>query len=46
MARAIVEAVHHYDDPSVLAEVSKGLGEPMKGLEIDSLDTHLQERGW
>ncbi len=46
MARAIVEAVHNYDDPSVLAEVSKGLGEPMKGIEISELDTRLQERGW
>ncbi len=46
MARAIVEAVHNYDDPSVLAEVSKGLGEPMKGVEISKLETKLQERGW
>ena len=46
MARAIVEAVHNYDDPSVLAKVSKGLGEPMKGIEISELDTKLQERGW
>ena len=46
MARAIVEAVHNYDDPAILSKVSRGLGEPMKGLEIDGLDTHLQERGW
>ena len=46
MARAIVEAVHNYDDPAVLAKVSRGLGDAMKGLEIDSHDTHLQERGW
>lgn len=44
-ARAIVEAVQHYDEPEVIAEVSKGLGEPMKGLDISSLEVHLQERG-
>ncbi|MFO7294784.1 MAG: pyridoxal 5'-phosphate synthase lyase subunit PdxS [Clostridia bacterium] len=48
MARAIVEAVKHYDDPKVLAEVSEGLGEPMYGLEIDKLDERERyaERGW
>jgi pyridoxal 5'-phosphate synthase pdxS subunit len=46
MAKAIVEAVHNFDDPATLSKVSRGLGEPMKGLEIDRLDTHLQERGW
>jgi pyridoxal 5'-phosphate synthase pdxS subunit len=47
-AKAIVEAVLHYDDPSVVAEVSKGLGVPMKGVEISQLpaDERLQERGW
>ncbi len=37
VARAIVEASHHYDDAELLARVSTGLGEAMKGLEI----THL-----
>jgi pyridoxal 5'-phosphate synthase pdxS subunit len=37
MARAIVEAVNHFDDPAVIAEVSRGLGEPMKGLDIHLL---------
>jgi len=48
MAKAIVEAVMHFDDPKVLAEVSKGLGEAMKGLTIDSIPQaeRLQERGW
>ncbi|MFS8501117.1 MAG: pyridoxal 5'-phosphate synthase lyase subunit PdxS, partial [Caldicoprobacter sp.] len=48
MAKAIVEAVKHYDDPKVLAEVSEGLGEPMYGLEIDKLDERERyaERGW
>jgi pyridoxal 5'-phosphate synthase pdxS subunit len=47
-ARSIVEAVTHYDDPEVLAEVSKGLGEAMKGIEISEIPTgqRLQERGW
>ncbi len=47
-AKAIVEAVTHFDDPKVIAEVSKGLGEPMKGIEISDIpkDQRLQERGW
>ncbi len=47
-AKAIVEAVTNYDDPSVLAEVSKGLGEAMKGIEISTIkpEQRLQERGW
>ncbi len=36
-ARAIVEASLHYDDPEVLARVSEGLGEPMKGVDIATL---------
>ena len=48
VAHAIVEAVHHYDDPAVVAEVSKNLGMPMKGIEISQLaaEARLQERGW
>jgi pyridoxal 5'-phosphate synthase pdxS subunit len=47
-AKSIVEAVLHFDDPKVIAEVSKGLGEAMKGLEISEIpkDQRLQERGW
>ena len=45
-AKAIVEATLHYDKPDVIANVSKGIGEPMKGLEIKTLETRLQERGW
>jgi pyridoxal 5'-phosphate synthase pdxS subunit len=37
VARAIVEASLHYDEPEVLARVSTGLGEAMKGLEIPSI---------
>ncbi len=45
MARAIVEAVNHWDEPDVVAEVSKDLGEPMHGLEIDRLEVRMEERG-
>lgn len=45
-ASAIVEATTHFTDAQKLAEISEGLGEPMKGLEISKLDTKLQERGW
>src|SRR4029077_16524912 len=46
MARAIVEATTHFQDPDVLTKVSRGLGEPMHGLEIETLETRLQDRGW
>ncbi len=36
-ARAIVEATLHYDDPKLIAEVSKGLGEAMPSLDIKKL---------
>lgn len=45
-AKAIVEAVANYQDPDVLARVSRGLGEAMPGLEIDSLDLVMADRGW
>lgn len=47
MAKNIVLATAHYDDPKVLAEVSKGLGEAMKGLDIRTLKEEelLQTRG-
>jgi pyridoxal 5'-phosphate synthase pdxS subunit len=48
MAKAIVEAVNHYDEPAVIAEVSKGLGDAMRGIEIHTLpaDERLASRGW
>ena len=46
MARAIVEATTHFQDPDVLAKVSRGIGDPMRGLEIATLETRLQDRGW
>ncbi|WP_419919654.1 pyridoxal 5'-phosphate synthase lyase subunit PdxS [Candidatus Poriferisocius sp.] len=45
-AKAIVEATTNYRDPHILAKVSRGLGEPMPGLEIDGLATRLADRGW
>ena len=47
-ARAIVEATTYFSDPEVLAKVSRGLGEPMRGLDIKELgaDGLLQVRGW
>src|SRR5436305_7084947 len=47
-ARAIVEATTMYDDPDVVAKVSRGLGEAMVGITVDSLPVshRLAERGW
>ena len=47
-AKAIVEATANYDDPDVLARVSRGLGEAMVGINVDDLpEPHrLAERGW
>ena len=45
-AKAIVEATTHYRDAEIVAKVSRGLGEPMKGEEMDKLEVKLSERGW
>jgi pyridoxal 5'-phosphate synthase pdxS subunit len=45
-AKAIVEATTHYADPAIVAKVSRGLGEAMRGEEIDQLEVKLSERGW
>jgi len=47
-ARAIVEATTHYDNPKIIARVSEGLGEAMKGIEISQIATaeRMQDRGW
>ncbi len=47
-ARAIVEATTHFNDPDVLAKVSRGLGEAMPGLDIKEIGEEglLQTRGW
>jgi pyridoxal 5'-phosphate synthase pdxS subunit len=47
-ARAIVRATTHYNEPEVLAEVSRDLGEAMPGIEIATIkpEERMQERGW
>jgi pyridoxal 5'-phosphate synthase pdxS subunit len=47
-ARAIVEATTYFNDPDMLAKISRGLGEPMPGIEISTLGDEglLQKRGW
>jgi pyridoxal 5'-phosphate synthase pdxS subunit len=45
-ARAIVEATTHFRDPQIIAKVSRGLGEPMRGQDAGTVDTKLADRGW
>ncbi len=45
MAKAIVQATTHYKDPKLVAKVSEGIGDAMKGLEISQLQTRMAERG-
>ncbi len=47
-AKAIVEATTHYDNPKIIAQVSEGLGEAMKGIEISQIAAaeRMQDRGW
>ncbi len=45
MAKAVVEATTHFDRPQLIAKISAGLGEAMKGLDIKELEIRLQERG-
>jgi len=47
-AKAIVQAVTHYNDPKVLAAVSEDLGEAMVGLNVSTMDAKdkMQGRGW
>jgi pyridoxal 5'-phosphate synthase pdxS subunit len=47
-ARAIVRATTHFEDASIIAEVSRDLGEPMVGINLDKLPEHEQmaRRGW
>ncbi|MEE8565488.1 MAG: pyridoxal 5'-phosphate synthase lyase subunit PdxS [Candidatus Thermoplasmatota archaeon] len=47
-ARAIVQAVTHYDKPEIIADISKNIGNAMVGIEIDNIpkEQRLQERGW
>jgi len=48
VAKAVVKATTHYDNPEILAEVSTGLGEPMRGLELAEIpsEERLANRGW
>src|SRR5437667_6071810 len=47
-ARPIVKATTHFEDPDIIAEVSRNLGEPMVGINLDKLPEHEQmaRRGW
>jgi pyridoxal 5'-phosphate synthase pdxS subunit len=47
-ANAIVQATLHYDDPSIVAKVSRGLGEAMVGINVADIPVHhrLEDRGW
>ncbi len=47
-ANAIVQATTHFDDPKIIAEVSRGLGEPMRGIHVASVpqEERLAARGW
>ena len=48
MANAIVKATTHYQDPMIIAEVSKGLGDAMPGLDVRTMpeEEKLATRGW
>jgi pyridoxal 5'-phosphate synthase pdxS subunit len=46
MAKAIVEATAHFNDPHIVTKVSRGLGKAMPGQEIGTLGVRLSERGW
>ena len=47
-ARAVVEATTHFEDPEIVAKVSRDLGEPMVGINIPDIPAaeRMQERGW
>ena len=45
-AKAVVQATTHFDNPQIIAKVSAGLGEAMKGLDIKELEIRLQDRGF
>ncbi len=45
-AKAIVEATTNYNDADILAKVSRGLGAPMTGIDMDDVDIRLADRGW
>jgi pyridoxal 5'-phosphate synthase pdxS subunit len=46
VAKAIVEATTHFEDAELVAKVSRGLGEAMRGQEASTVATRLSDRGW
>jgi len=48
MAKAIVKATTHFEDPAILAEVSRGLGAAMRGVEVSAIPERelMATRGW
>jgi pyridoxal 5'-phosphate synthase pdxS subunit len=48
MANAIVQATTFFDDAAKIAEVSKGLGAPMRGISLEAIpdEERLAVRGW
>jgi pyridoxal 5'-phosphate synthase pdxS subunit len=48
MAEAIVKATTHFNDAGIIADVSKGLGDAMRGLDVRSMpvEEQLASRGW
>jgi pyridoxal 5'-phosphate synthase pdxS subunit len=48
MANAIVQATTHFDNPAIIADVSKGLGAPMRGIAMEAIpeQERLAVRGW
>jgi pyridoxal 5'-phosphate synthase pdxS subunit len=44
--RAIVEATTHFRDPQIVAKVSRGLGDAMRGQDAAQVETRLADRGW
>lgn len=47
-AKAIVKATAHYNDPKMVLEASKGIGEAMRGVAIETIDDGMRmaNRGW
>jgi pyridoxal 5'-phosphate synthase pdxS subunit len=47
-AKAIVRATTHFEDPAIIAEVSRSIGEPMVGINLDTLPEEqlMARRGW
>jgi len=47
-AKAIVRATTHFQDPAIVAEVSRNLGEPMVGINVNTLpeEEQMARRGW